>query len=205
MVRKGSRAVAGVVSAIASIVLVLALAGCGSSDDGPASTSGDPAGHNAADVTFANQMIPHHAQALAMVDLSMGRELSPELQQLTDAIRDAQAPEIELMADWLQSWGEEVPETMRDHANAHGDGELDEAMAEMPGMMSSERLSDLGDARDVDFEQLWLTMMVEHHEGAIEMATTELADGQHAETLALAQSIIDGQTAEIETMKALLG
>ncbi len=195
----------GIVTAVASILLSLALAGCGSSDDAPAAGSGDPAGHNAADIAFAKQMIPHHAQALAMVDLSMGRELSPELQQLTDDIRDAQTPEIELMADWLQSWGEEVPETMRDHANAHGDTELDETMAEMPGMMSPERLSALGDARDRDFEQLWLSMMIEHHEGAIEMASIEVTDGQHADSKALAQSIIDGQTAEIETMKALLG
>ena len=109
------------------ITLVPALAACG--DDAPAAAA--PAEHTAAngdtyndaDVAFATEMIPHHADALVMVDMTQGRDLSPELATLAEEIRDAQAPEIEHMVDWLTAWKEEVPETSRDHVNSHDMGE----------------------------------------------------------------------------------
>ncbi len=106
---------------------LLAVTGCGSdaSNAEPSSRSSVSATeHNQADVTFASDMVQHHAQALSMVDLTTGRDLDPAVRALGEDIRAAQAPEIETMSDWLQTWGEEVPETVRDHAHGgHGDDE----------------------------------------------------------------------------------
>ncbi|MFC6286025.1 DUF305 domain-containing protein [Nocardioides sp. GCM10027113] len=180
------------------------LAGCG--DDASTSSVDDENPWNEADVAFAADMIPHHAQALVMVDMTRGRNLDPGLAALTDQILATQAPEIELMADWLTSWEEPVPETMRDHANAHGDGGHPDGTdhRDMPGMMSDEELDGLESAAGESFEEMWLDMMIEHHEGAIEMAGTEIAEGEFPEAIELAEQIRDGQQAEIEQMEQLL-
>ncbi len=179
--------------------LLLALAGCSSDEGGRDGETGD---HNDADVAFATEMIQHHAQALQMVDLTMGRDLDPEVATLAEEIRAAQTPEIETLADWLQEWGEEVPATSRDHANAHGEGEQPDS--DMPGMMSHEEMQALEDASDAEFEDMWLEMMIEHHEGAVTMAQTVQADGAHDGAIEMAEGIESGQTAEIETMQDLL-
>ncbi len=192
-------------AALAAMAALLPLAGCG--DDEPApdevrvASNGDR--FNDADVAFATDMIPHHAQALSMVDLTLGRALDPEVQRLVEDIRDAQAPEIELMADWLTSWDEPVPETMRDHAHAHGEGEIDPG--DMPGMMTADQLAQLETAPDAAFQDLFLQMMVEHHEGAVEMAKAERFDGEFKPALMLAESIESSQTDEIALMRDLIG
>ena len=119
------------------------LVACG--DDGAESAADIPesADFNAADVEFATQMIPHHAQALEMVEMAEGRDLSPEVADLVERIGAAQAPEIEQMAAWLEEWDQPVPETdgmAMDHGDMdHGDMDhgSDGAMDmgdEMPGM-----------------------------------------------------------------------
>jgi uncharacterized protein (DUF305 family) len=185
------------------------LSACGGSD----STGAEPGGthtaangdvYNDADVTFAQQMIPHHAQAVEMADMTRGRDLSPEVAQLAAGVMDAQTPEIETMTDWLTSWGEEVPETMRDHANAH-EGDMEELPGDdMPGMLSRQDLEALESATGSEFEEMWLEMMVEHHQGAIEMAADEQGAGAFAPAIALAEDIEIGQTAEVEQMTELL-
>lgn len=194
----------------AAIAMAPVVAGCGGSDSGtePASTTktalnGDV--YSAADVAFAQQMIPHHAQAIEMVDLVRGRSLSPEVEQLAAQIMEAQTPEIETMTDWLTAWEEEVPPTSRDHANAEGGHDMDDLNDDMPGMMSQEQIEALESAPDAEFEDMWLEMMVEHHEGAIEMARTEQEGGEFADAVAMAQDIEAGQTAEISKMNGLLG
>ena len=166
--------------------------------------------HNDADVAFASDMIAHHAQALSMVDLTIKRDLDPEVQALAEDIRDAQGPEIETMADWLTQWGEDVPETMRDHVNSgHDMGDMSDNMDDMghddmPGMMTSEDMDALENASDAEFQDMWLEMMIEHHEGAIEMAETEQGDGQFKDAVDLAGQIIDAQQQEIDIMRGLL-
>lgn len=189
-------------------LLALSLSACGgedAADERPALSSTE---HNAADVEFATSMIQHHAQAMSMVDLAAQRELDPKVQRLAEDIRAAQGPEIETMVDWLQEWGEEIPETMRDHVNMGHHGDIGEAMegmdTEMPGMMTAEDMTALQDATDAEFQDLWLTMMVEHHEGAVEMAETERDAGQYRPAVELAGGIVDQQTAEIELMDGLL-
>ena len=199
--------------ALACLALSVGLAGCGDDgDDGDAPRAAQTASNgdvfNDADVEFASSMIPHHAQALKMVDLTVGRTLSPEVQSLADEIREAQAPEVEQMSDWLTAWDEPIPETSLDHANAEGhghDGEGMDDMGEMPGMMSADEMAELEGASDAEFEPRFLEMMIEHHQGAVEMASTEQADGAYADAIALAEAIEASQTAEIETMEGLLG
>ena len=193
-----TRALAAVAAAL-TMTLATTLAGCSASG-----SSSDGKGHNEADVEFSSDMIQHHAQALQMVDLTLGRELDPEVVALTDQIRAAQAPEIEKMADWLEEWGEPVPATSRDHAHADGHGESMEVDADMPGMMSADEMAALEKAPDQEFQDMWLEMMVEHHEGAVEMAEAEVEDGENAEAISLAEDIISAQEKEISTMQELL-
>jgi uncharacterized protein (DUF305 family) len=190
---------------VATLTAVLAFAGCGDEEpthDTHTASNGDE--YNDADVRFATDMIPHHAQALAMVDLTLNRPLDPEVQQLAEAIREAQAPEIEQMTDWLTSWGEEVPETMRDHANAHGEGGMD-MDDDLPGMMSAEDMTELENADDAAFQDLFLEMMIEHHQGAIDMARTEQDEGVFEPAIELASAIESAQQEEISLMEDLLG
>lgn len=182
------------------ILLLLPLAACGGEDD-PGAGGNSDAAFNDADVAFATAMIPHHAQALVMVETTMGKNLDPAVAQLAEQIRDAQTPEIETMADWLTDWDEPVPDTLRDHA--HADDDMDMADSDMPGMMTGEELDELGSATGDGFEEMWLEMMIEHHEGAIEMAEAEVEDGKFPAAVRLAQQIIEGQEAEVEQMEKL--
>ena len=200
--------------ALAAIMLALTVglgtAGCGNDND-PSSGAVAPSTteHNDADVAFASQMLQHHAQALSMVDLTMKRPLDPEVAELAEKIRAAQAPEIETFTDWLTDWDEGVPETMRDHSNAgHDMGDMGESMegmdTSMPGMMSAEDMTALEKASDEEFQTMWLEMMIEHHTGAVEMAETHVEDGRYQPAIDLAKDIMTSQNAEIETMKGLL-
>jgi uncharacterized protein (DUF305 family) len=71
-------------------------------------------------------------------------------------------------------------------------------------MMSNDELDELEHASDAEFQDLWLQMMIEHHEGAIQMAGTEIADGEWADAIAMAKDVRDGQQAEIDQMQQLL-
>ncbi len=90
------------------LVLALGVAGCGEGSSAD-TTAVSTTEHNDADVRFASEMVQHHAQALSMVDLTLGRDLSPEVATLAEDIRGAQAPEIETMTDWLDVVGRADP------------------------------------------------------------------------------------------------
>lgn len=197
--------------ATAVVTALAGLTACGSNDDNTKtdtshqSTTQDAGTHNNADVTFATSMIPHHQQALQMVELTQGRTLDPAVQKLADQIKAAQAPEIATMGRWLTAWGKPVPSATSTGHDSHDMGGMDMSSAHMPGMMSAEDMASLENASGADFQSMWLRMMIRHHEGAITMAKTELADGSYRPAADLAQSIIDGQQAEIDQMRQLLG
>ena len=202
-------------SAAAGLAVLLTLSACGGSEEAARPQQLSETEHNKADVAFASDMIQHHAQAMSMVDLTMDRELDPEVQELADAIRAAQSSEIETMSGWLQEWGEEVPSTMRDHVNGGHEGHGDdgdssmsdsmEGMDDMPGMMSGEDMDALEKAPDAEFGDMWLEMMIEHHEGAVEISTTEQEDGRFKPAVDLATTIVESQSTEIDAMEKLLG
>ncbi|GAA3541020.1 DUF305 domain-containing protein [Aeromicrobium flavum] len=179
-----------ILAAAVLAALLFALGACGSDDDA--------AGHNDADVAFAQQMIPHHEQAVMMSEMAQARAERPQVKDLAADIKAAQGPEIETMRGWLESWDEDVPGGMSgmDHGDMdHGD---------MTGMMSEDQMNDLEGASGTEFDRMFLQMMIEHHEGAVEMARTEKSDGKAADVIALAEDIERTQTEEIRLMKSLL-
>ncbi|WP_406119695.1 DUF305 domain-containing protein [Streptomyces sp. NBC_00989] len=196
------------VLAVTASVAALTLAACGSDGDGKASSgtataSGTAAaGHNAADVSFSKEMIQHHRQAVEMAGLAAGHASSAQVKSLATKIEGAQAPEIKTMSGWLTSWGEQVPKDMSgmDSGMNH-----DMSSSATPGMMSDADMGKLEKASGADFDTMFLTMMVDHHEGAVDMAKTEKADGSYAPATELAADVITAQSAEIEQMNKMLG
>ena len=185
------------VAALAAASLLLA--GCGDDESSAPTGSNTAEQFNDADVSFAQDMIVHHRQAIAMATLAADRAESQEVKDLAAGIEAAQDPEIETMTGWLETWDEDVPEEM------DGDmGGMDHG-AEMPGMMTQEELDELTNATGTEFDQMFLTMMIEHHQGAIEMAQMEQSDGENPDAIALAKQIQTAQESEVKTMEQLLG
>ncbi|AXE24060.1 DUF305 domain-containing protein [Streptomyces globosus] len=198
--------------AATAVASALALAGCGSNDSTSTTgtrplTTATPASvqdnrHNQADVTFAQEMIPHHRQAVLMSDMVAAHGASADVKALAERIRKAQVPEIETMTGWLRAWGEKVPTGMGMDGMGHGNGDRDGSG--MPGMMDAQGMSRLGGARGNAFDTMFLTMMIEHHEDAIDMAETEKQQGAYGPAKDLADAIITSQTAEIAQMRQML-
>ena len=204
--RMTSKMTALIAATVAATVL---LAGCGSSSTSSAETpDSQSAGGGAvvatgsdADITFAQLMIPHHEQAVQMADIALQRATSPEVTDLATQIKAAQDPEIQQMRGWLQQWG--APEQM-DGMDGMDHGDMDMGGQTAGGMMSDEDMGALMDASGADFDRMWLTMMIAHHEGAIEMAEQVKAQSTNPDVTALADAIVAGQTTEIDTMQQLL-
>ncbi|HET6706061.1 DUF305 domain-containing protein, partial [Amycolatopsis sp.] len=144
------------------------------------------------DVRFAQQMIAHHSQALDMAKLVPSRSTDPKVLDLATRIEKAQDPEIKQLQGWLATWGASSTPDMP--GMNHGS---------TPGMMPAEDMAKLEAAKGTEFDRMWLDMMVEHHQGAIDMARSELGKGGSADAKALAQKIIDAQQAEITEMRGL--
>ncbi|MGW3958520.1 DUF305 domain-containing protein [Amycolatopsis sp. NPDC005003] len=195
-----------------AVVSALVLSACSSSDhasmpemssssSAPApAPSGQAAGHNADDIAFAQQMVPHHSQALDMAKLVPSRSTNPKVVDLASRIEKAQDPEIRQMQGWLTTWGAPPASSMpgMDHGSMPG------MSGSMPGMMSGADMQKLEQAKGAEFDKMWLDMMIRHHQGAVEMAKTEITKGGDADAKALAHKIIDAQQAEITEMQGLL-
>jgi uncharacterized protein (DUF305 family) len=162
--------------------------------------SSQPGGvHNNGDIMFAQMMIPHHQQAVAMANLAQTRATDPKVKQLAAQIKAEQAPEIATMEGWLAAWGQ--PTTMPSMPS----GTMPSGMPSgMPGMMSSADMAQLAATTGKQFDKLFLQMMIAHHRGAIQMAQAELAHGANPDAKALAARIIKSQQAEINTMQKTL-
>jgi uncharacterized protein (DUF305 family) len=189
-------------AALAVLTTGLVLAGCGNSghDMGGSTTStgsaAAPAGdQNYSDIKFAEDMIPHHAGAIEMAKLVQGRTSNSKVLDLASRIEQAQGPEIKTMTEWLKAWGADGP-TMSMPGMDHG--------TSMPGMMTAAEMTSLQQAKDADFDRLFLELMIKHHQGAIDMANTELRQGKNADAKKLAQEIITAQQSEITEMQGLL-
>ncbi|NRQ32210.1 DUF305 domain-containing protein [Nonomuraea sp. NN258] len=156
----------------------------------PATTSASSAGFNDADVMFAQMMIPHHEQAVDMAELAEGRASDQEIKDLAAKIKAAQDPEIRTMRGWLTAWGKPLPSGGMGH--------------DMPGMMSAADLRELESAQGEEFDRRFAELMIAHHEGAIEMARTEQAQGADPEAKELAKTIETAQRAEVAQLRAIL-
>ncbi|MEV5437558.1 DUF305 domain-containing protein [Streptomyces sp. NPDC052682] len=148
---------------------------------------------NSADVSYARMMIEHHAQALEMTELAPGRAASAPVKRLAQRITAAQRPEIDAMKGWLKAHGKS--EKAEGHGHDH---------AAMPGMASEAQLKKLRAAHGKAFDQLFLTLMITHHEGAITMATDVKAQGNNIQIEEMADEVIAQQTSEITRMRDML-
>jgi uncharacterized protein (DUF305 family) len=156
--------------------------------------------YNTADVDFATAMIPLHAEALAMVDVALTRDLSPEARTIADEVQLESSAEVQEMTSWLSSWDKPIPETVRDHVNAgHGEEHSDDHDA------ASEDLATLEAARGTEFEELWIDLVVENHEEAITVAETEQTDGIYQPGVDLAESIATTHSDRLDRLTALRG
>ncbi|HEX4252074.1 MAG TPA: DUF305 domain-containing protein [Pseudonocardia sp.] len=211
-----------------ALIMAATVAGCGSSATPAATPAGaSPAAsaapastseHNDADVTFVQQMIPHHAQAVQMAALAPQRASSAQVKQLAAAIQGAQQPEIDQMTAMLKNWGVPVPATPAaggtggsdlgampgmDHGStAPAQPGMDHTA--MAGMMSDSQMTQLDQAGGAAFDRQFLQLMIAHHEGAVQMSSIELRDGSNPEAKTLAQKITDAQNAEIAEMRRML-
>ncbi|MER6427845.1 DUF305 domain-containing protein [Streptomyces sp900105245] len=202
-------------------VAAVVLAACGGSDSSPSSkpsghgmgampsggasatASAAKGSHDAQDVSFAQGMIPHHRQAVAMADLAPSRAKSQRVKDLAAKIEQAQDPEITTMSGWLKAWGEKVPDAGMpgmDHSSMPG---MDHSSK--PGMMSGDDMDKLEELSGDAFDRAFVQMMISHHRGAIEMAKTEQAKGAYGPATTMAESIVTSQSAEITEMNKILG
>lgn len=195
------RPLAGLAAAAA---LSIALVGCASTSpgtemgehgDGHGSLIAEAGEMMTADAQFAMMMIPHHQQAVEMSYVLLANDGVDEgVAALAERMKAAQGPEIEQMQEWLDAQGFDM-------------GDMDDmgmGGMEHSGMMSEEDMDALEAAEGAEASRLFLEQMIEHHEGAIEMAEAQVADGEDPEMVALAESIIESQTAEIAEMQELL-
>ena len=146
---------------------------------------------NDQDVNFAMQMVQHHEQAIEMAQLILDKDgIDRRVTELAQNIKDAQGPEIEEMNSWLIGWGSES--ASMDGMDMGGD------------TMSADDMAALESATGVEASRLFLEQMTVHHNGAIAMAEIQLDAGEDVAAVALAQAIIDAQTAEIALMSDIL-
>lgn len=207
-----------------ALALVFAAAACSDSDTGTtAATSGatisataSPAeetpAHNRSDVMFARMMIPHHAQAIEMSDTLLSKNGVPEpVTALAEQIKAAQGPEIDEMTSWLEQWDEPQMPGGMPGAGHNMPGMTSTPMTSIPGMgrgmngmMSAQDMQALSDAQGTEATRLFLTHMIAHHEGAIDMAQAEIRHGQYPDAIEMSRTIVDAQQREIDTMRQLL-
>ncbi|MEM9667762.1 MAG: DUF305 domain-containing protein [Pseudomonadota bacterium] len=162
------------------------------------------------DVRFMRHMIPHHSQAVVLADLVEGRTATEDIVTLAGKIKATQADEITFMKDWLSDRGQDVPTAGEGHGHhsGHGDrGMLPEEMMAAMGMATTAQLTELEASEGVDFDRLFLTLMIRHHEGAVDMVTELIEKPGSAYDPALfsfTTDITNDQTREINQMSTLL-
>lgn len=181
----------GIIAALILAVVFMLVGNSGNpmghSGHGSGMTNEDRSSEYSADeLMFAQMMIPHHEQAVTMSELALTNTTNPDVIALATAIRNAQGPEIKQMQEWLDGKSESHMHDM-----------------EMGGMLTEAELKELASLKDAAFDQMFLTSMIAHHEGALDMASM-IQDSTKAEVKQLYENIVTSQSAEIEAMKALL-
>jgi len=167
-----------------------------------------------AEAGFARDMSVHHAQAVEMAFLIRDRTDDPAIRSMAYDIINGQRAQIGMFSGWLQQWG--LPQTDASidpmtWADGHGMGGMEgmEGMSvdsydDMPGMASDEQLDELSAAKGAEAETLFLKLMIEHHRGGVDMAEAVLPLTDRDEVQYLADTIVQGQQAEIDTMEQML-
>lgn len=152
-------------------------------------------GFTVADVRFMQHMIGHHAQAIRMAVLAPSHGASNDVQRLAQKIDISQRDEIEMMKQWLAERKQVVPTDSQSHAMM------------MPGMLTAEELAQLGAARGREFDRLFLSFMIRHHQGALQMVEELFKSpgaGQESDIFRFATDVDADQRDEIFMMEKLL-
>lgn len=178
------------VTGVIALSAVLGLSSCSFIGVTPATMDGmmnhDDSKYSSSDLMFAEMMIPHHRQAVALGDLASTRAGSDAVRALALRIKGEQAPEIKTMQTWLGGGSEDSQMNMP-----------------MDGMVSDEELAKLKSLSGKSFDVLYLQKMIQHHEGAISMVSM-IENSKNADVKALGDSIVKTQTLEIAEIKNLL-
>ena len=154
------------------------------------------------DVVFMQNMIPHHAQAVEMAALVETRTNSKELVDVAGRIDASQADEIKFMEDWLRDRGEKVPSAENNYGSSHA------GHHQMDGMASPKQMEMLANSEGTEFDKLFLSLMITHHEGALTMVedlTDQPGSAYDPVLFDFTNDIVNDQMSEIERMSALLG
>lgn len=158
-----------------------------------------------ADIRFMSGMISHHAQAIKMAKWATTHGASAAVVRLCERIATAQADEIAFMQSWLRDRRQPVPEPDPNGLKMTMGG-MEHVML-MPGMLTPEQMTKLDAARGKEFDRLFLTLMIQHHEGAITMVKELFASsgaGQDESVFAFANDVEIDQETEIARMKQML-
>ncbi|WP_328349996.1 DUF305 domain-containing protein [Mycobacterium sp. NBC_00419] len=188
-----------IAAGIAAIVTAFAVSSCSKTENHAehvsttAAASDQVAVHNDADVMFAQMMIPHHEQAVQLAAMVPEHSTNGAVIALASTISAQQQPEISAMKALLLQWDVD-PHKSADHGSMG-----------MSGMVDDATMAKLGTLNGQEFDTLWLQSMISHHQGAIEMANTEIADGKSPDMISMAKNIVSAQQAEIDQMKKMLG
>ena len=191
-----------IVAAVA-LTVVTAVTSCGHSE-GPhgghaergTTQNGPVAEHNAADVAFARNMIPHHQQGVFLAAMVPAHTLNPDLRVIAAHIAADQQAEIQTLNTLLAQWNEH---TDHDHGSGAGHGAMT-----MAGMVDEGTINKLQSLDGAAFDTLWARSMIGHHQGAVTMAQAEIAHGQNADAIHTATLIVEAQQRQIAIMTHLI-
>ena len=169
----------------------------------PPSTKATLPPRSQADVEFMQGMIMHHSQAVEMTALIPSHTGNKDLQSLGARISSSQTDEIKFMQRWLALRGESLTMPMPDMPGM----DMSHSMPLMPGMLSAQQMDALRNAKGTEFDRLFLTGMIQHHNGALIMVK-DLFDtagaGQDADIFNFATDADNTQRAEIKIMQTML-
>jgi uncharacterized protein (DUF305 family) len=191
-----------IVAALAVLTLMLARPAAVRAQDSMAGMAGHrhitiPEGaiYTVADVEFMQGMIAHHAQAIYMSRMAEAHRANPRVLKLANKIDQSQVAEIRIMQEWLRRYGQFAPDTSSWRT------------MRMAGMLTEEQLKTLDAATGVAFDRAFLTLMIQHHNGALQMVKDLFATpraGQEVDVNVFANDVVTVQTAEIGVMRQML-
>ena len=161
--------------------------------------------YSAADVDFMQGMIPHHAQAVLIAGWAPTHGARPDVRTLCERIVVAQRDEIAFMRNWLRDRSQVVPAADATHHRMKMNGMEHDML--MPGMLSAEEVTALDKARGPEWDRLFLTAMIKHHEGALKMAEDLFAAYgalQDDDVYKFVSDLQADQSTEIDRMQKML-
>jgi uncharacterized protein (DUF305 family) len=158
-----------------------------------------------ADIHFMSAMIGHHSQAITMARWAATHGAGQSVQTLAERIINAQQDEIAIMQQWLRDRQRPVPDVTATGVKMPMHGTMHEMS--MPGMLNEAQLKQLDAARGPEFERLFLTFMIQHHRGAVQMVKELFGTngaGQDELVFKMATDVRVDQTTEIARMQKML-